>query len=136
MEVRTYNPETDSPGIETLLKDEKTYGGNFDPARDATDRLAKNPDSVFVAVTDGRIVGTVTAFENGRIAWLFRFGVLEEYEDTAAPLLFDTAAAELKKLGHSQVEVYAPVGVEKFIGRYQDLGFEKGNNYTAFWQDI
>ena len=136
MNVRTYNPETDYPELEALLKNEQTYGGNFDPARDAADRLAQKPETIFVAELAGEIVGTVTIFENRRIAWLFRFGVLEEHETEAVPLLFDTAVAELKKRGHSQVEVYAPTGVEKFIDRYKKIGFTKGNDYTAFWQDI
>ena len=119
-----------------LLKNESTYGGNFDPARDAEDRLAMNPKSVWVAVVNGEIVGTVTAFENGRIAWLFRFAVLDSHETEAATKLFGAAIADLKAKGHSQVEVYGPVGVEKFIERYKVLGFTKGNDYTAFWQDI
>ncbi len=136
MEIRSYNPDTDYAQLEALLKDESTFGGVYDPARDAAERLAANPESILVAEVEGELVGTVTVFENGRIAWLFRFAVKEAYEATAVPALFEKAKERIAALGHTQFEVYAPVGVEKFITRYEALGFTKGNDYTAFWQDV
>lgn len=140
MRVRNYNPEMDYPAVERLYKDSSTFGGQFDEARDSEKRLhdlaEQKPDAILVAESDGDIVGTVTLFEDGRSAWLYRFTVVREYDSEATQMLWGKAREILKQKGHSQILVYAPAGNASFEKRYVDLGFSKGNDFTAFWQDI
>ena len=140
MRIRNYNPETDYPGIESLLKAEGTFGGQFDEARDTKARIdtleSHKPRSVLVAEDGGKIVGTVTLFEDGRSAWLYRFAVQQENEDKITKLLSREPLTEMKARGHTQVLVYAPQGNQNFENRYTSLGFKKGNDFTAYWQDI
>ncbi len=140
MNIRNYNPETDYQGIEALLNAEGTFGGQFDEARDTKERLdvleASKPGSILVAEDEGKIVGTVTLFEDGRSAWLYRFAVQQENESEITELLNEKALETMKDLGHTQVLVYAPQGDEHFEDRYTSLGFNKGNDFTAYWQDI
>jgi hypothetical protein len=82
------------------------------------------------------IVGTVTLFEDGRSAWLYRFAVQAEYEAEVVPLLNQQALATMKERGHAQVLVYAPEGNPHFEDRYTQNGFTKGGNFTCYWQDI
>jgi hypothetical protein len=135
--IRNYNPNTDYPSVESLYKDSSTYGGQFDETRDSAERLAKliakKPDSILIAENDGKIVGTVTLFEDGRSAWLYRFAVNNE---EVSRILWQKAKEIFKQKGHSQILVYAPVGDKKFEKRYTDLNFNKGSDYTAYWQDI
>jgi hypothetical protein len=42
----------------------------------------------------------------------------------------------LKEQGHSQVLVYAPVENIQFEQRYKKLGFNKGGNFSCFWENI
>jgi N-acetylglutamate synthase len=139
MKVRFYLPE-DYPEIEKLYKDSSTFGGQFDEARDAKGRLdaliAKKPESILIAEDDGRIVGAVTLFEDGRSAWLYRCAVLLDYENEAMLLLVEKAKEVLKSCGHRQILVYAPAGDAHFEKRYKNVGFEKGNDFTAYWQDL
>ncbi len=140
MEIRNYNPETDYPGIEALLSAEGTFGGQFDEARDTKERIdaleSTKPGSVLVAEEDGEILGTVTLFEDGRSAWLYRFAVQQDNETEITKLLNEKALQTMKDRGHTQVLVYAPTGDRHFEDRYTSLGFNKGGDYTAYWQDI
>ena len=140
MKVRPYNSNTDYSQVEALYQSPNTFGGQFDKARDAKNRIdilaEKKPDCILVAESDEMIVGTVTLFEDGRSAWLYRFAVQKENELEIASKLWEEAKATMKKLGHSQVLVYAPAGNMDFQNRYTFLGFTKGDDYTAYWQDI
>ena len=140
MQIRNYNPETDYEAVAALLNDSSTYGGEFDAARDTKEKIdaleAQKPGSVLVAEADGLVVGTVTLFEDGRSAWLYRFAVRAEYEPAATAALWEVAQATMKARGHSQVLVYAPAGNENFKQRYNQLGFATGGDYTAYFQDI
>jgi len=140
MNVRNYNPETDYPAIETLLRDTETYGGDFDDARDTKERIdaleASKPGSVLISEVDNEIVGTVTLFEDGRSAWLYRFAVKKEHEEQVTKALWEVANETMKSRGHSQVLVYAPAKNENFRVRYNHLGFNTGNDYTAYRQNI
>lgn len=138
MKIRPYQP-TDYEQIKVLLTAPDTYGGVFDEARDSADRLASleaaKPNSILVAETDRQVVGTVTLFEDGRAAWLYRFAV-SRIQEEATRLLKDAAVAELQARGHTQVLVYAPQGDQHFEDRYAALGFTKGTDFTAYWQEL
>ena len=139
IKVRNYNPETDYKKVSDLYKDSKTYGGQYDDNRDSEEKLRtlsrNKPNCILVAEIKEYIVGTVTLFEDGRNAWLFRFAVQKEFEAEISEELFLKAKKVLKDMGHSQVLVYAP-NDKIFDNRYLRLGFLKGDDYTAYWRDI
>lgn len=140
MNVRDYNSATDYEDIQSLYKNSATFGGEFDEARDSKNRLdtleKEKPQSILVAEEYGCVVGTVTLFEDGRSAWLYRFAVQAENENAIAKLLCEKALQVMKERGHSQVLVYAPANDGRFEERYLALGFAKGDDYTAYWQDL
>ncbi len=137
--IRNYNPD-DYPSIKALYGDSSIFGGQFDEARDSAERLAnlaqEKPNAILVAEDEGNIIGTVTLFEDGRSAWLYRFAVKKGNESQVTRLLFDKAKEILKQKGHTQVLVYAPTEDKSFENRYSNLGFNKGNDFTAYWQDL
>lgn len=138
MIVRSYEP-SDYEQLKALYLDSDTFGGQFDEARDASDRLKMkieaDPDAILVAVEDDRVTGTVSLIDDGRVAWLFRFAV-PLVDTTTAQALHDKAIAILKARGHSQVLVYTPAGNTSLDSRYSQLGFTKGSDYTCFWKEI
>lgn len=138
--IRPYNV-ADYSHVVQLYKDSSLYGGQYDDARDSEAQLAKlsasKPEAILVAETSTHdIVGTVTLFEDGRAAWLYRFAVARENETHIARALYDRARQICREKGHTQVLVYAPKDDEHFEERYRALGFTKGNDFTAFWMDI
>jgi len=138
MIIRNY-ATSDYEQLKALYLDSSTFGGQFDEARDAEDRLQKkieaDPDAILVAVENDKLVGTLSLIDDGRVAWLFRFAVSAGH-DEVIKALHDNAISILKVRGHSQVLVYTPVGNNQLDGRYETLGFTKGSDYTCFWKDI
>lgn len=138
MTIRQYKP-ADYEQLKSLYLDSSTFGGQFDEAKDAADRLKRkieaDPDAILVAEYNGKLTGTVSLIDDGRIAWLFRFAVQKDQTE-ALNALRDRAVEILKSRGHSQVLVYTPVGNAELDNRYEQLGFTKGGNYTCFWKEI
>lgn len=138
MIVRSYRPD-DYHYIASLYEDPSTFGGQFDNNRDAEERLnaliAKNDKAILVAEVDGKIVGTVTIFEDGRSCWLYRFAVKDNNQEVAAGLI-QKAREMAKELGHAQFLVYAPANNADFETRYTNAGFTKGGDYSCYWMDI
>lgn len=138
MIVRGYVP-SDYEQLKALYLDSSTFGGQFDEARDAADRLQKkieaDPDTILVAMRDDKIVGSVSLIDDGRVAWLFRFAVPQNNPEVVIAL-HDKAIAVLKAHGHDQVLVYTPAGNQDLDNRYVRLGFTKGNDYTCYWKEV
>ena len=137
--IRAYKP-SDYTSVALLYKDSSTHGWQYDDARDSETKLntfaQKNPKKLLVAEVNGSLVGSVTIFEDGRTAWLYRFAVHKTYESIVSQLLYKKACAIVKRFGHSQLLVYAPKDAGIFIERYTQLGFTQWNDFTAYWQDL
>jgi len=138
MKVRQYQ-SSDYEQLKRLYLDSSTYGGQFDEARDAEERLQKrieaDPDAILVAEDDGNVIGTVSLIDDGRVAWLFRFAVKNAHMEVTQ-LLHDEAIKLLKNRGHKQVLVYTPVGNTGLNDRYEKLGFTKGSDYSCYWKEV
>lgn len=139
--IRNYKI-SDYNSLAALYKQGELFGGQFDENRDSEEKLAgrikADPEAILVCEDEGRIIGTISLIDDGRVAWLFRFAVVDnDKKDEVAKLLYDKAISIFKSRGHNQVLVYSPVGNSDLNYRYQQvLGFEKGTDYTCFWKDI
>lgn len=136
MIIRSYK-QSDYEQLKALYLDSSLFGGQFDEARDSESRLKNkieaDPDAILIAEDNGKLIGTVSLIDDGRVAWLFRFAVSDI---EVAKALHNKAIAALKLRGHRQVLVYTPVGNEVLNGRYEELGFTQGDNYTCYWKEI
>ena len=136
--IRSYKAP-DYEQLKALYLDGSNFGGQFDEARDAADRLQRkieaDPDAIIVAEQDGKLVGTVSLIDDGRVAWLFRFAVPQDRLDVVQAL-HDKATALLKERGHAEVLVYTPVGNQDLNSRYEQLGFTKGGDYACYWKGL
>lgn len=140
MGIRSYQ-DADYKQLVALYKQSELYGGVFDENRDSKERLQKritaDSDSILIAEKDGSIVGTISLIEDRRVAWLFRFCVVRgEEEVKITEALFNRAKDILHKKGHRQVLVYTPTDDPRLHRRYEQLGMERGGDYTCYWKDI
>jgi predicted N-acetyltransferase YhbS len=140
MVIRPYST-TDYDQVAVLYKQGHLYGGQFDENRDSFEKLQKiterDPEAILVAEDDGKILGTISLIKDGRVAWLFRFAVTQgEHEAEITAKLYEKAIKILRARGHTQVLVYSPTGNKNLDNRYRLLGFNRGRDYTAFWQDM
>ena len=140
MKIRHYNPEIDYSQIEYLYKLPNSFGGEFDKYRDSKERIdilsREKSNCILVAEKASKIIGTVTLFEDARSAWLYRFAIQKDNKQEVALSLWNEAKIIMKERGHSQILVYTPTGNKDFEKRYIELGFNKGSDYTAYWQDL
>ena len=100
IKVRSYTPE-DYSSVVALYKETEMPGSEFDLNRDSEQRLQKrienDPDAILIGKVGGKVVGSVSLIEDGRVAWLFRFRVREiEGEEDIAKTLLDVAVNTLK----------------------------------------
>lgn len=138
MQVRPYE-DKDYEQLKALYTRGDLFGGQFDEKRDARELLARkiasDPSAILVAEDAGKIVGTISLVDDGRLAWLFRFAVPHDRPEIAQ-VLYARARAVFRSRGHLQVLVYSPENNEIMDERYSQLGFVKGGNYTCYWMDI
>ena len=140
LNIRNYHLE-DYEAIKALYLQSGLYGGQFDVARDSEERLAAvtktDPESILVYEESGKILGTVSLIENGRVAWLFRFAVEKTTAEKAIlKTLYEAACDVLRGRGHDEVSVYSPYQNEGLDQRYLDLGMNRGGAYSCFWQSL
>lgn len=139
--VRNYKAD-DYDSVIALYKDGKTFGGQYDEARDSREKLAevtkRDPQSILVYEKGSDILGTISLIEDGRVAWLFRFAVQDiEQKDEVAESLYKNATKILIERGHSQVLVYSDPQNEILNRRYREiLGMTEGGLFRCFWQEI
>lgn len=136
--VRPYRA-SDYSAVASLYKHQEAFGGVFSEHRDSEERLsarvAIDADAILVAESGGRIVGTVSLIEDGRVAWLYRFAVQDlPNSPDVAQSLSDRALAILRSRGHEQVLVYAPLDDSRLEGRYTGLGFSTGSSYVCYYR--
>lgn len=136
--IRAYE-DRDYDQLKALYQHGQWFGGVFDEARDGRERLASkigsDPSSIWVYERDAKLTGSISIVDDNRVAWLFRFVVMNNDQQIAKEL-YDKAVVILKQRGHTQVLAYSPAGDETLAARYDYLGMTKGNTYTAYWTDI
>lgn len=136
--IRSYI-DTDYEDLKALYQKGDLYGGVFDEARDSREILARkitqDPDAIMVYEKDGVLVGTISLIEDGRVAWLYRFAVVN-FDEEVSKELYEGAVAILKSRGHSEVLVYSSPTSTDLDSRYRALGMQKGGEYTAYWSEI
>ena len=136
--IRSYI-DNDYDNLKALYLQSDLYGGVFDEARDGRERLAskiaQDPEAILVYEQDRKLVGRISLIEDGRVAWLYRFAVVD-FDEHVSKQLYDAAIDVLKARGHSEVLVYSSPTSTELDARYSALGMNRGGDYTAYWSKI
>ncbi|MEQ9443947.1 MAG: GNAT family acetyltransferase [Rhodospirillaceae bacterium] len=83
------------------------------------------PGLIFVAETDGQIVGTTMAGYDGHRGWLYGVAVHPDHQRQGiATELVNHAVAKLRSLGCLKVNLQVREGNESVTAFYESLGFE------------
>jgi ribosomal protein S18 acetylase RimI-like enzyme len=96
-----------------------------DPVVDIRRKVDYQPKLFFVALLDGRVVGSLMAGYEGHRGWLNYLAVLPEYQGQGyGRKLVEKAVTELKKLGCLKVNLEVRKSNSSVIDFYMPLGFK------------
>lgn len=96
---------------------------NLDDSREGIERfLLRNPETCFVAESDGKIVGVIITGHDGRRGYIYHTAVNPEFRRQGiARQLVDTALDALKRLGINKVALVV---------------FDRNKDGNAFWENL
>ena len=93
-------------------------------------KIQQRPDSILVAVEDGRVVGTQFIIEDF-LPLLFRLSVHPDYRGKAiGKTLMKRGEELLKQKGYNHVNILVASNDTELQNYYEKQGYEKGNSYV------
>lgn len=131
MEIRPYIPE-DYSALKRLYE----KAGWFDVLVDSEEILniqIKNaPNSILVAISENKVIGSVTLLATGRLALFFRLVYTDKI--VIKPLLEKGEKFFVDK-GYKRFDIVAPEQDLVRHKEYLNAGFNKGDGYRWFWKE-
>jgi len=122
-QIVRYNPDYQRAVVDLWKECSLTVPQN-DPVEDIEKKLAFQPELFFVALSDGKLVGSVMAGYEGHRGWLNYLAVLPSYQKRGyGRRLVERAIAELKRLGCLKLNVQIRESNASAVTFYEHLGF-------------
>jgi len=122
-EIVRYTPNYQKKVID-LWKESNLIVSQNDPVEDIQKKLAFQPELFFIALLDGKLVGSVMAGYEGHRGWLNYLAVLPSYQKRGyGRKLVERAIAELKRLGCLKLNVQIRESNASAVAFYEHLGF-------------
>ncbi|MBX9883371.1 MAG: GNAT family acetyltransferase [Novosphingobium sp.] len=124
MEIRPYQA-ADFDGLDALWREAFPN----DPPRNRADvsvpaKLAMNDNLLFVAVDEGRVIGSIMAGYDGHRGWLYSVAVRQDAKRRGiGTVLVETAVAALRALGCPKINLQVRRTNAAVVAFYQELGF-------------
>jgi ribosomal protein S18 acetylase RimI-like enzyme len=99
---------------------------NYHHPEDYVSALNRSPGLFFLAVDQGKVIGTVMAGFDGRRGLIYHLAVLPEYQNRhIGSVLVNTVEVSLHELGCRKIYLFIlPVNMNT-AGFYQQLGYEQ-----------
>jgi len=122
-EIVRYNQDYREALIELWKKCNLIVPQN-DPIEDIQRKLEFQPDLLFIALLDGKLIGSVMAGYEGHRGWLNYLAVLPDYQKRGyGRKLVEKAIAELEELGCMKLNVQVRESNISAVRFYERLGF-------------
>ncbi len=122
--IRTYKQQDEQAVIELWTAVFGYPGPHNAPKLEIDRKLALQPDLLFVADLDGRVIGTVMAGYDGHRGWIYSLAVDEnERGQGVGTALVRHAEAALAALGCPKVKLQVLAGNDAALAFYRKLGY-------------
>ena len=96
-----------------------------DPVEDIQRKLVFQPDLFFVALLDGKVIGSIMVGYEGHRGWMNYLAVLPEHQRRGyGRKLVEKAVDELKRLGCLKVNLQVRKSIVSVVVFYKLLGFK------------
>ena len=123
LKTRVMTPD-DWDGVAEVWKNHEGTNPVDDSPEGFTKYLRRNPTTSFVAVDDGRIIGTILAGHDGRRGIFHHVSVLPEYQKQGVgKMLVDSAVEALRKEDINKVLIVVFKDNDNGNGFWEHMGF-------------
>ena len=128
VEIRNY-ANSDFPQVKQILEEGELYWDLTDNAGALERKVRQDPDSILVAVEDGRVVGTQFVVSD-YMPILFRLAVRPDYRRKGiGKALMEKGEAILRERGFNHVNILVAADDEELQDSYERRGYERGDSY-------
>lgn len=129
IEIRNYQA-SDYQVVREILEKGNLFYDVCDSENNLERTIKQEPDSILVAVENGKVIGTVCTV-SGFIPFIFRLAVHPNYRNRGIGMkLMQSAEQVLKKKGHSHGNILVDANDTELQKMYERHGYERGHTYV------
>ncbi len=127
----------DYPSVKQNLIEGNLFYENMDAEERLAEKIQRSPDSILVAVLDGRVVGNVLIIEDGWGPFLFRLAVSQSFREKGiGTKLLEEAENKLKDKGYKEVHILVGENESELQEYYAKRGYKEGNLYRWMYKEF
>ena len=128
-EIRSYQ-NADFQLVRQILELGNLFYERTDNEQELERKIKRDPNSILVAMEDGKIVGTEFIVEDF-MSFLFRLAVHPDYRRRGiGKALMQKGEEILRQRGHRDVNILVAAEDEELQNLYERFGYEKGHKYV------
>ena len=125
LEIVRYDPKYQEAIVDLWKKSNLVVPQN-DPVEDIRKKMEFQPDLFFIALEDGRLIGSVMVGYEGHRGWMNYLAVLPAYQKRGyGRKLVEKAIDELRRLGCLKVNLQVRRSNISAVDFYKHLGFKE-----------
>ena len=135
IQIRNYQP-TDFAQVRDILEQGGLFYEQIDNANALEKKVKQAPDTIIVAVDDGRVVGTEVIIPD-LFPFLFRLAVHPDFRKRGiGKQLMQRGEEILRSKGYDHVNILEASNDLELQEYYKKHGYEKGNTYTWMYKEF
>ena len=120
-----YSPESQDAVVDLWNKCDLIVSHN-DPIEDIQRKLDFQPELFFIALLNGRLIGSIMVGYEGHRGWINYLAVLPSFQKRGyGKKLVDKAIVELRKIGCLKINLQVRRSNASVVEFYKHLGFEE-----------
>ena len=136
VQIRPYTPQ-DYPSIKAIYEEGDLFVEGIDTEENLKTKIKRDSESILVAVKDGKVIGTVSLMEDGRMAFIFRVAVARSArKQGVATMLIREAESILKNRGLQKVSILVGEKVKELWDYYEGIGYNRGSMHLWMWKEL
>ncbi|OGK59178.1 hypothetical protein A3G67_01455 [Candidatus Roizmanbacteria bacterium RIFCSPLOWO2_12_FULL_40_12] len=130
--IRQYK-DSDYPAVKELYLEGDLYSEEIDSRERLKSKSEKDPESLIIAESEGKVVGSVSTIDDERFAFIFRLVVSKKYQKKGIGKKLVSAAEELlKKRKYEMIYMLVNDNDEGLLNYYEKQGYKRGQNPHRF----
>ena len=132
-----YYKDSDYKDVKQTLKEGKLYDDIWENRKNLRRKIKRDPESIFLAINDNKIIGCVFIVEDGWNAFIWRLSVRKKYRRQGiGKMLMQKAEEIIKKRGIKESSIFVDTKNKRLKQWYKKQGYLKTSDYTFFYKKL